>query len=346
MIDTKFFRKKKPHVTLSEVIKISQGHISDKNNFGHNVNNIENLSTIKKATAKDLVFFANSKYTSELKNTQAGFCLIEEKYCQYLPQSCLAIITKDPYFAYSSILPILYETLDKKRDQKPPIAKNAFVESSAKIGKNCTIKPGVYIGQDVILGDNCYIGPNAVIERGCILGNNCYIGPGACLMCCQIGNDCVIHNGCQIGQDGFGFAYSNKGEVIKILQLGRVLIGNRVEIGANSCIDRGSLDDTVISDMCVIDNLNQIAHNVRLGKGCILAGCSAIAGSTEFGDFVQLGGHSSIAGHLKIGSKVKIAAKSGVMKNLKDGEIVGGAPSLPIRNWHKMNIKLKQLSES
>ena len=188
-----------------------------------------------------------------------------------------------------------------------------------------------------------FIGAGSHIGKGVILGNHCYIHPQNSITHAILGNHVTIHSGARIGQDGFGFATSKTGQHITVPQLGRVLIGDHVNIGANVCIDRGSTTDTIIGDGCRIDNLVQIAHNVQMGKGCIIVSQVGISGSTKLGDFVVLGGQVGMAGHLNIGDQAQVTAKSGVMTDIPAGTTHGGIPSMPVKDWHRQTIALRKL---
>ena len=196
----------------------------------------------------------------------------------------------------------------------------------------------------MVIGSNCLIGANTVILSGVVIGDNTIIDPNCTIAYSIIGSNVKIHNGVRIGQDGFGFA-QNENVNLKMPQLGRVLIKDNVEIGSNCSIDRGTGPDTIIGEGTKLDNLVQIGHNAVLGKNCILVAQSGISGSTQIGNNVIIGGQVGIAGHLKIGNNVRIAAKSGVMKNIEDGMTVGGIPSVPIKDWHRQTIILKQLTK-
>lgn len=279
---------------------------------------IKGVQTLKNAGETDVTFFSNPKYINDVKVTKAGACLIKEGDENLLPSEVTRIITGDPYLSYGLLLDLIL-----CNEKQPEIVPTAYISSGAKVGRNCSI------------------GHNSVIEDKVIIGDNVKIGPNVTLANCTIGDNCIIHTGVRIGQDGFGFTMGNDGNIKKIKQIGRVIIGNNVEIGANSSIDRGAIENTIIGNYTKIDNLVQIGHNVVIGKNCIICSQVGIAGSTVIGDYVMIGGQAGINGHILIGSQVQIAAKSGVVNNLKDRDKVGGYPAVAITDWHRQSVFLK-----
>ncbi len=326
-----FFRKKVEFLTLAQILEITGGKAikTDLNT------KIFDVATLDKADSKQISFLTSGQYLEKFLNSKAGFCLIEEKNVAKAPQSMIVIVCDNPYFAYSQIASAFYE-------EKTIEFSDRLIHGSAKIGEGTRIALNAYIGKNVVIGKNCFIAPNAVVLDGCSVGDNCIINSSAVISFAKIGSNCIIYNGVKIGQDGFGFAH-NKGVNHKIIQLGIVEIGDDVEIGANSCVDRGAIENTIISDGVKIDNLVQIGHNVFIDKGTVIAGGAAIAGSARIGKFVQIGGNASIAGHISIGDGAKIAGMSGVARNVEPMSIVGGIPAIPIKQWHRLNIKLLEL---
>ena len=338
MVNPIFFKKKKDFVTIKEILELTNSRLPDSQS-GRINEKIHNIATLDVATKNDLSFFHSSKYLEQFQNSQAGYCFTKEEYIKKAPKNMTLLINENPYFAYAVFASEFYQ---ENFDVDGKISSKANISKNAKIGKNCTILDGAYIGNSVEIGDNCFIGANAVINDNVKIGNNCQINALAILSFCTIGNDTIIYNGAKIGQDGFGFAHSN-GKLQKVPQLGIVEIGNNVEIGAGSCIDRGAVNNTIIKDQVKIDNLVQIGHNVEIDIGTVIAGCTAIAGSVKIGKFVQIGGGSGIAGHIEIGDGTKIAGRSGVAKSISAMQSVGGYPAIPIKEWHRINIKLKKI---
>ena len=197
------------------------------------------------------------------------------------------------------------------------------------------------IGEKAEIGPGCVIGSNSVIGADCVLGAETRIGDNVSIVYSLIGERVLIHPGVRIGQDGFGFAMGE--EHLKVPQLGLVVIGDDVEIGANTTIDRGAGPDTVIGTGSKIDNLVQIAHNVHLGRGCVIVAQAGISGSTRLDDFVVIGGQGGIAGHLHLGKGAQVAGNSGVMRDVGPGETVGGSPAVPVRDWHRQTVALSRL---
>src|SRR5581483_1518594 len=225
---------------------------------------------------------------------------------------------------------------------RPFIHPRAVVAASARIGADTAIAAGAVIGENVTIGPRCGIGANVVIEDGVSLGADVTVGANSSISHALIGNRVTIAFQVSIGSEGFGFVAGSKGP-IRMSQVGRVVIGDGADIGSNCAIDRGCLGDTEIGAMTALDNLVQIGHNVKIGKGCVLAGQAGVAGSTVLGDYVMVGGGVSISDHLTIGTGAKIAGKSGVMRDVAPGEIVAGYPAVPVRQWHKQSAMLARL---
>lgn len=316
MVDHNFFIKN-GKFSIAEILEECGGSVADKKSTD---TIIKDVASLNDAEDGFITFFQNKKYLDDFKKTKASACITSKEFADKAPEGCIVIISENPYYTYSRVLNKFYG----KEPESTDIPHEAEVKFSAEIGNNTKIYPGAFVGENCIIGDNCIIHPNAVIQNTII------------------GDNVIIHPGAAIGQDGFGYAFE-KGKHHKVLQLGRVIIENDVEIGANTTIDRGSSSDTIIGEGTKIDNLCMIAHNVKIGKNCIITAQVGIAGSTEIGDYCVFGGQSGIAGHLKIGNQVQLAAQCGVTRNLEDGSIMGGTPAVALREYHKQHVVLNKL---
>ena len=223
--------------------------------------------------------------------------------------------------------------------------QNGAIDPSAKIGDGVTLAPGVIIGPHVEIGDGARVGPSTVIGRGVTVGRDCQIGSNVSITHAHIGDGVVVLPGSQIGQPGFGFA-SGPGGHIKIPQIGRVIVQDKVEIGACTTIDRGALGDTVIGEGTKIDNLVQIGHNTHIGRHCMIVSQVGISGSCEIGDFVVMGGQVGIADHVTIGDGARLAARTGVIPGkLAGGQDYGGLPARPVKDWLRESVALTKLAK-
>lgn len=296
------------------------------------------VQALSEAGPEHVSFLDNKLYVDKFINSRAGVCIVHPDWAVKAPVGMALLLTKEPYLGYARIADLFYPILNNPF----PTDDQTLIDPSASIGKGSKIGVGATIGAGAEIGKNCRIGPNASIGMGCVIGNDCAVGSNASLTYCIMGARVIIHNGACIGQDGFGFALGPIGH-LKVPQLGRVVIEDDVEIGANTTIDRGTGPDTVIGAGTKIDNLVQIAHNVRVGKGCVIVSQVGISGSTVIGDFVMMGGQAGLTGHLKIGNAVQIAAQSGVMRDIEPGATVGGSPAKPIRDWLKEVATVERL---
>ncbi len=331
----RFFNKKTEFLTIAQAIEITAATVLPEADLNKK---IFDIATLDQADETKISFLNSGQYSEKFSVSKAGFCLVEEKYAAKAPQGMTLLIHRNPYFAYAKIAENFYE------EKAVEFSEKSLIHPTAKIGEGTRIAPNAYIGKNVEIGKNCFIGPSASIMDGCIIGDNCTINAGAVIAFAIIGSNCLIYSGAKIGQDGFGFAHE-AGVNHKIIQLGIVKIGNFVEVGANTCIDRGAIGNTIIGDGSKLDNLNQIGHNVVIGKGTVIAGSTAIAGSAKIGNFVQIGGNCGIAGHISIGDGAKIAGMSGLMRDVDPLQVVAGAPAMPIKKWHRLHSKLAKSVE-
>ena len=333
MADPRFFSVAGPF-TVAELAQRTGAQVAG--DAGRLLRDVAPLDT---AEPDQLSFLDNPKYLQALRTTRAGAAFVHPDKAEAAAPGLTLLLTPAPYRAYALAAQAFYP-------EPPPIpgvAPGAVVDPSARLGDGCRIEANAVVGPGAELGRACQIGANAVIGPGCVLGDGVRVGANASLSHCLVGARVRIYPGVRVGQDGFGFALDPKGHV-KVPQMGRVIIGDDVEIGANSTIDRGAGPDTVIGAGTMIDNLVQIGHNVQIGRGCVLVAQSGISGSTRLGDFVMVGGQSGIIGHLTIGSGARVAGQSGVTRDLAPGETVMGSPAVPIRDHHRQVVLLRHLA--
>ena len=310
-------------ITLSELAALVDGKI-----IGDPTMVITGVSEIHNGRESTITFLGNLKYKKYLRTTDASAVVVTEAS---LLDNKPGIVHNNPQLAIAKIL----GEFAPKIQYTKGVNENAYVNSKAKIGNNVTIgafsviEPGVIIGDHSNIGSHTVIGQKTIIGRNCNIFSNIHIYHGT-----NIGDNAIIHSGTVIGSDGFGFVTDNDINH-KIPQNGNVIIGNDVEIGANSAVDRGTIGDTVIEDQCKLDNHVHLAHNVRLGKGCLLTAAVTIAGSVEVGEFCIFAGHVGVAPHVKIGARSILAAKTGVSKSLIGGKVYAGMPAREIREQHK-----------
>jgi UDP-3-O-[3-hydroxymyristoyl] glucosamine N-acyltransferase len=278
---------------------------------------LHDVRPLSDATANDLTFVDNRKYLSQLGGTLAAACLVQPGLADRVPAGTVALQTRTPYHGFARALTLFY-----------PSALRPLVAPE---------------GAGSVDGRGTVIAAGAVIGYRCTIGRDCFIGPNASVTHALVGDRVVLHAGVRIGQDGFGFAMGPKGH-LKVPQIGRVIIQDDVEIGANTCVDRGALKDTIIGEGTKIDNLVQIGHNVVIGRHCVIVGQAAIAGSSELGDFVVMGGQSGVAGHLKIGAGTQIAGASNAKDSLPPRSKVVGIPAKPLREWMKEQLAVRKLA--
>ncbi len=335
MADPRFFANAGPF-SLARIAETAGAEIVNAPDPGREFHDV---MPIDQAGAEHLSFLDNRKYTDKFRASSAGACIVAPDVVEQAPDGMCLLVTPEPYHAYARVAAMFYPMPAPSGGVHP----SASVAKDAIIGENTEIGACAVVGAHAEIGAGCIVSAGAVIGDGVQIGDNTRIGANASVAHAIIGDSTIIHSGVCIGQDGFGFAMGPGGHV-KVPQLGRVIIGDNVEIGANSCIDRGTGPDTVIGDGTKIDNLVQIAHNVQIGQNCVIVSHVGISGSTELGDFVVLGGQVGIAGHLKIGSGVRVAAQSGIMRNVEPGQEIGGSPAKPIKTWFRELTTIERLA--
>lgn len=270
--------------------------------------------------------------------------ICQEKLADKIPTGPHLIIVDNPQQSFAALARELYPHSLGNRRTEIGISKAAIIDQSAAIEADVIICAGAVISAGVAIGAGSFIGANATIGENCQIGRNASIGPNASVQYAMIGDDVSIHAGVRIGQDGFGFVPGKTG-LEKMPQLGRVIIQDNVEIGANTTIDRGALSDTVIGEGTKIDNLVQIGHNVVIGRNCAIAGFAGISGSTKIGDGCLIGGRVGIADHITLGNGVQLAATSSVMNDIPDGEKWAGTPAQPFKAFFREQATLRKLAK-
>ncbi|MFZ7187382.1 UDP-3-O-(3-hydroxymyristoyl)glucosamine N-acyltransferase [Avibacterium avium] len=293
---------------------------------------IDSIAPLDKAQSNQLTFISNIKFRDLLAQSQAGILVVSENDVEFCSPESNLLIVKDPYVAYA----VLAQYMDSTPKAAAGIAASAVISATAKLGENVSIGANAVIEDEVELGDNVIIGAGCFIGKGAKIGANTQLWANVNIYHqVQIGEHCLIQSGAVIGSDGFGYA-NDKGRWIKIPQTGTVIIGNHVEIGACTCIDRGALDATVIEDNVIIDNLCQIAHNVHIGTGTAVAGGVIMAGSLKVGRYCLIGGASVINGHMEIADKVTVTGMGMVMRPITEpGVYSSGIPLQPNKEWRK-----------
>ncbi len=334
MADSRFYSVSGPF-TLAELAEAAQADLLDGADGSKQISDIAPLDT---AGGDAISFIDNKRYVENFAKTRAGACIAEPKLADRAPSGTSILLSETPYLAFARVARAFYP---------PPrveagISPGATIDALATLGKGCRIDPGAVIGARSEIGERCHIGANAVIGEGVVIGDDCIIGACASLSHSTLGDRVYIYPGARIGQEGFGFASSAAGH-LRIPQIGRVIIHDDVEVGANTTIDRGSGSDTIIGAGCMIDNQVQIAHNVHLGRCCVIVSQVGISGSTKLGDFVVCAGQVGFAGHLTIGDGVTLAARAGVIHDLKAGGTYGGLPAVPIMQWRRQTVALARL---
>ncbi len=340
MTELQFFEH--PHgLTAHEIVALTgaaaRGDIGQRR--------ISGIAALDRAGPGDLAFMQNQKYAEAFAATRAGTCLTSEKFAASAPAHVAVLVTPAPYRSFITVAQKLYPGAMRPSSlfEASGIAAGALVHPSARLESGVMIDPAAVIGPRAVVGAGTIVGPTAVIGPNVRIGRDCAIGAGCTLVHALVGDRVIIHAGARIGQDGFGYVPGAAGHG-KVPQVGRVIIMDGVEIGANTTIDRGAIRDTVIGEGTKIDNLVQIAHNVEIGRHCVLAAHTGISGSCTIGDYVMMGGRVGITDNVTIGAGVMIAAGSGVMSNIPPGEKWGGAPAQPAREWLKANAALRRLT--
>ena len=342
MTEPQFF--KRPHgLIASEIAALtgaepSPGAVLDRR--------ITGIAPLDRAGPADLTFLDNPKFQQHLHTTAAGICLTAQRFAGHAPSHLTILIAREPYRAFVKVARTLFpDALRPSSLVDGRIAAGAHVDATARLEPGVAVEPGAVVGPRAEIGSGTRIGANAVIGAEVRVGRDSSVGAGATLIHALVGDRVTIHPGARIGQDGFGYVPGPGGH-LKVPQIGRVIIQDDVEIGANTTIDRGASRDTVIGEWTKIDNLVQIGHNCTIGRHCIVVAHAGIAGSVTLGDYVMLGARVGLADHLTIGEGARVGAAAGVMNDIPAGASWVGTPAKPVKEFFREVASLKRLART
>lgn len=336
MADPRFFENKGPF-TVARLAEIAGAELSGDSDPELLV---ADVAPLDQAGAGEVSFLDNRKYVAAFEASNAAACVVSPEFQERAPDGMALILTDQPYRGYARIAHAFYPA----DASAAGIHKSAYVDVSAELSGEVTVGANAVIEAGARVGPHVVIAPGAVIGQGVTIGEGTAIGAGASLSHCDIGARCQIHPGVRIGTRGFGFDMSAEGH-LDVPQLGRVILGDEVEIGANSTIDRGAGPDTVIGDGCKIDNLVQIGHNVQMGKGCVVVAQAGVAGSATLEDFVVLAAQSGVAGHITVAPGTQLAARSGLMRGSEPGAKLAGNPAIPAKEYFRQMAVLAKITK-
>jgi UDP-3-O-[3-hydroxymyristoyl] glucosamine N-acyltransferase len=335
MADPRFFSGRGP-LPLGRVAAIAGAGLPDGADPDRPVEDVAGLDA---AGPAHLSFFDNRAYLDAFRVSRAGFCITRPAMAGEAPAGMLVLASPEPFRSFC----LAAQAFHPPAAAVPGVAPGAIVDPTARIDAGAEIAAGAVVGARAEVGPRVRIGANAVVGEAVAIGADTVVGPGASLSHCLIGERVTIYPGARVGQDGFGFAMHRQGHV-RLPQLGRVIIEDDVEVGANTTIDRGAGPDTVIGRGTMIDNLVQIGHNVVIGPGSVIVAQVGISGSTKLGEFVVLAGQSAIAGHLTIGAGARVGPQAGVVRDVAPGEDVIGSPAVARRQFWRQVVAVARLA--
>lgn len=343
MTDPAFFEPSRRY-SADEVARLTGARLLDESHAGMEIAGIASLATGGEGM---LVYVEGQRNARLAEHVRAAAVLCTADLADTIPAGTAVLVAARPQAAFAQIGRLLYPAAASPAalTAEMGISPHAHVDPTARLEAGVTVEAGAVIGPLAAIGAGTIVAPTAVVGRLCRIGRNCHVGPGASIQYTLMGDRVIVHAGARIGQDGFGFVPGPRGPE-RVPQIGRVVIQDDVEIGSNTTIDRGAMADTIIGEGTKIDNLVQVAHNVRIGRGSIIAGHCGISGSVKIGDQVMLGGGVGIADHIEIGDRAQIGAGSGVMRDVPGNERWVGAPAMPMREFFRQVAALQALAKS
>lgn len=336
MADPRFYDNAGPFALGVLAAKIG-GRLADGADANRLVHDVASLAS---AAAGMLCYALAPKNLIPYGDGLPGLAIMPAALAATLPEGSAAILHDNPHAAFAQAASLFYPAAGFAIGPRD----GNFIDPTARLGAGVILEPGVAIGPGSEVGAGTHIAANAVIGRGVQIGRNCLIGPNVSVIYALIGDGVRLHPGARIGADGFSYVPAGAG-LLKVPQLGRVILQDGVEIGANSCVDRGALDDTVLGEGTKLDNLVQIGHNCRIGRHSIIVSQTGLSGSVTLGDFVVVGGQSAFSDHITIGSNARFAARSAVIRDLPGGQDYGGAPAQPIAAWRRELMAVRRLGK-
>ncbi len=343
MTDPVFFVPSRRYTAI-EVANLSGAGLVDSD---HANVEIKGIASAADGGAGMLVYVEGRRNAALAEKLDAAAVLCTADIAEKVPPGIAVLVTPKPQAAFAMIGRLMFPAAASPGPLtgETGISPRAHIDPTARLEAGVIVEAGAVIGPMAAIGSGTIVAPNAVICRFCQIGRDCYIGPTACIQYALIGNRVIVHGGAMIGQDGFGFVAGASGPE-RIPQIGRVVIQDDAEIGTNTTIDRGAMADTIVGEGAKIDNLVQVAHNVRIGRGCIIAGHCGLSGSVVLGDHAMLGGGVGIADHITIGARAQIGAAAGVMHDVPAGERWVGAPAVPMRDFFRQVAAVQTLAKT